>query len=453
MATSPATRPLTIGIARAVDPLHAPLARNAAERLVFRQMYETLVRVDCNGALAAGVAESWRTDDGGTTWTFRLRADAGFWDGRPVTARAVADAWAAVQDAPALAWVSATGERELRVALPAPTGDARVFSHPALAVVRREAGTVWPIGTGPYRPENGATHSAVTAPGAPDLRLVPVHRTADGPPALEFRVSVAGDARRVPADGDVRRALDAGADVVVSGDATVVEYARALAEYTVTPLPWTRTYALVSFRGRSEPDRVLPSEDERAMLARDAAPLGTRAAALPFDGACLRAGSMPAGVSESRARRRAIAHPRDDALARHLAERLSALVRPQARVPAWLRAALDGATDADAATPDAPARGATEFAAPMTRALDGPALLRSVQLQQDVGYVVALQRGPAACIGEAGDIARVVLGHAADASLGITALVDARDHLIRHDSVGVFAIDGDGTIRFGVGRP
>src|SRR3989449_2775003 len=40
---------ITIGLSDAVAPRHAPFARNDAERIVFRHLYETPVRVDCDG--------------------------------------------------------------------------------------------------------------------------------------------------------------------------------------------------------------------------------------------------------------------------------------------------------------------------------------------------------------------------------------------------------------------
>ena len=38
---------------------HAPVPRNDSERLVFRQLYATLLRIDCTGAVRAGLAERW----------------------------------------------------------------------------------------------------------------------------------------------------------------------------------------------------------------------------------------------------------------------------------------------------------------------------------------------------------------------------------------------------------
>src|SRR5262245_25101860 len=39
----------TVALSERVDPANAPHASNESERIVFRQLYETLVRVDCKG--------------------------------------------------------------------------------------------------------------------------------------------------------------------------------------------------------------------------------------------------------------------------------------------------------------------------------------------------------------------------------------------------------------------
>src|SRR3989442_13203579 len=80
---------VTIGLTEAVDPRHAPLARNDAERIVFRHLYETPVRIDCDGHAVPELFDQWTKDVAGRRWTFRLRDGAQFWDGAPVTAQDV----------------------------------------------------------------------------------------------------------------------------------------------------------------------------------------------------------------------------------------------------------------------------------------------------------------------------------------------------------------------------
>src|SRR5258708_30287435 len=76
---------ITIGLSDAVDPRHAPLARNDAERIVFRHLYETPVRVDCDGHVRPELAAQWEKADGGRRWTFRLRGGAQCSDRAPLT--------------------------------------------------------------------------------------------------------------------------------------------------------------------------------------------------------------------------------------------------------------------------------------------------------------------------------------------------------------------------------
>src|SRR5436190_18848008 len=80
---------ITVGLTDAVDPRHAPAPRTDAERIVFRHLYETPLRFDCDGHAHAELAEKWAKDDDGRRWTFRLRDGAQFWDGVPVTAEDV----------------------------------------------------------------------------------------------------------------------------------------------------------------------------------------------------------------------------------------------------------------------------------------------------------------------------------------------------------------------------
>jgi ABC-type transport system substrate-binding protein len=53
----------TVALTERINPLNAPRPSNDGERLLFRQLYETLVRVDCEGhvipALASSCAAAW----------------------------------------------------------------------------------------------------------------------------------------------------------------------------------------------------------------------------------------------------------------------------------------------------------------------------------------------------------------------------------------------------------
>ena len=69
-----------------IDPRHAPRPTNDGERLLFRQLYETLVNVDCAGRVRPALAGSWRLDANERTWIVTLRDDSRFADGSPLTA-------------------------------------------------------------------------------------------------------------------------------------------------------------------------------------------------------------------------------------------------------------------------------------------------------------------------------------------------------------------------------
>jgi len=129
--------------------------------------------------------------------------------------------------------------------------------------------------------------------------------------------------------GDPRDALDAGVDILRSGDPAVLEYARTRNDFTVHPLPWSRTYVLVVPPGNEGIGALIPTDSAafRAGLARDAVHVMARGAEPPFwwddMGPC--PGIDPLPPPQSAPRTDAIVYPREDAVARALAERVVAL--------------------------------------------------------------------------------------------------------------------------------
>ena len=67
-----------------LDPIHS---RNYWESGIVLQLFDGLVRLDENLAVAPGIASDWRVSFDGKTYTFQLRPDVRFHNGRPVTAR------------------------------------------------------------------------------------------------------------------------------------------------------------------------------------------------------------------------------------------------------------------------------------------------------------------------------------------------------------------------------
>ncbi|MCO4319301.1 peptide ABC transporter substrate-binding protein [Phyllobacterium sp. 21LDTY02-6] len=56
------------------------------EAFILKDLYEGLTVYDANGKIVPGAAESWTISDDGTVYTFKLRANANWSDGSPVTA-------------------------------------------------------------------------------------------------------------------------------------------------------------------------------------------------------------------------------------------------------------------------------------------------------------------------------------------------------------------------------
>jgi oligopeptide transport system substrate-binding protein len=77
-----------------VDPAHI---ESWAANTVGLDIFEGLTRIDATGAVVPGVAQSW-TRTGPETWRFKLREDARWSDGRPVTADDFVYAWRRVVD-------------------------------------------------------------------------------------------------------------------------------------------------------------------------------------------------------------------------------------------------------------------------------------------------------------------------------------------------------------------
>jgi len=306
---------ITIGLSEAVEPRHAPFARNDAERIVFRHLYETPVRIDCDGHVRPELAEQWEKADGGRRWTFRLRDGAQFWDGAPVTAQDIVFGHGGAGytlSAPEKSVVTVTFAKEQDDVPP-------VLGDPGLAVTKPAPDSCWPIGTGSY----WAT-SATTTPQ--EIRA----HTPRGD-TLVFKFAASGDARDL---------LDAGVDLLVTRDRALRDYAATLQNHEVAALPWDRTYVYVTaeagggstrFDGLEQAVRAEARRAEGDFWWRD-----LRACGIARDSA------PPAPTGQRR-----ILYPRGDPTARELAGRLAALTHAVAtgRAPDDFSAALAGGKD------------------------------------------------------------------------------------------------------------
>src|SRR3989442_3230784 len=308
---------ITIGLSDAVDPRHAPFARNDAERIVFRHLYETPVRVDCDGQVRPELAAQWEKADGGRRWTFRLRDGAQFWDGAPVTAQDIVFGHGGAGytlSAPEKSVVTVTFAKG-RDDVPPMLGD------PGLAVTKPAPDSSWPIGTGAY----WAT-SATTTP-----QEIRAHTSRGDTVVFKFAAS-----------GDARDLLDAGVDLVVTRDRALRDYAATLKDLTVVALPWDRTYVYVSaeaggtrFDGLEQAVRAEARRAEGGFWWLDLRACGMGAAGA-------QGASPPAATGQ-----RGILFPRSDSTAREFAGRLAALTRTVAtgRTPDDFSAALAAGKD------------------------------------------------------------------------------------------------------------
>lgn len=415
---------VTVALGDSVDPAHAPRPTNAAERVLFRQLYETLVRADCTGRLLPALAETWRTDDDGRTWTFTLREEARFWDGVPVTAREVRAAWARTG---ARVAVSVTGARTMSVTLASPVSEPLLFADPALAVARPLAESPWPLGTGAYWVGAGV----VDTPATITARPVAVGR---GAPARELAFQIAAGA-------DGRDLLDGGqVDVLLTADRSVLDYAGRLEPFSVTSLSWDRVYVLLapSRVTARAPAAISPRFGER--LARDAVRADARGAEPPFwwrgQEACgLAPRAERPGPAPLPAERARVAFPRGDDIAWDLAARLVALAGSDASAEGVTMAGLvpalgtAGGVAALGLPPD-------EFAAALAS-------------RTDAAYVVALPRRPfGACHELRRLLERAPWLAGADLRRAIVPLIDVRTSLVARQGAGAGTLDLDGALHF-----
>lgn len=434
-----AARPGTLSVAAAgaLEPLHAPVPTSDAERVLFRQLYGTLVEVDCRGRIRPGLAEAWSSDPDGVRWTFRLAADARFADGTPVTAGAVVTAWhqSDLTAGPGrrspldLASVSAATGSTVVVTLEAPVPDAALFAAPRFAVTGPGGRSAWPAASGTHRPAD--------VPG-PDLpgRTVGLAPRAGAPDGSGVRLVALGAAGS-------RDLLDAGADLLLSRDPGVARYAGSLPGYRVHPLPWDRMWAL-AVPARSD-DRPAAGGDGwtaiREGLAGEAIPAEARPAegGIPWaacpapdtgtDGEPSARGGTDRGSPPG-----AIVHPVGEPSGRALAARLAALAGgagPEGEVVARELAAGGSAL--------------------RTEGLDPSAFDRSLRRGSAAAYLLALPRRPLApCL-----LRREVHRRAPWLPEGgqLVPLVDTRPSLVLARDVAGLRLDWDGTPRLeGAGR-
>ena len=379
-----------VALGEPVNPANAPHPKNESERLLFRQVYETLIRVDCEGHAEPSLAASWKLNASGTAWIVTLRPNARFSDGTPVAADDVVSAWTVGRNGEAagggireefrpevrrlIESVAVVDDRTLEIVLQTQRADAPLaLAHTDLAIARNVPGLQWPIGT---RAAGIATSGGAT-PGSPSvinlirlpLELAPPN-TPDSSSSVRFLVAPGRDARDL---------LDEGVDLLLTRDATALAYAAALPQFVVLPLPWQHTHVLLT-PGRSRTSHTLSPED-REILAHDAVRGEARGALGPFWWESVAYCGVAYSPSKTPAAPTArIIYDGNDAVARDLAERLVGLVGTSGPGAAAIL---------DALLPDRPGRTFQRAAG-----LTGEALASALRGGNDAAYIVAVDRRP-----------------------------------------------------------
>jgi hypothetical protein len=366
---------LTVVLGDPVDITQAPHPTNDSERLVFREIFETLIYIDCQGDIRPGLAETWGPEGSRDSWIFRLRDDQQ--PGMSNAAANVVDSWRArpeVLGAGGIQSAAALEDGRLRITLRIPSDSVpRILADPAL----------------------GVPHSRGSTLGRADRFLIARPGSAEAP--AEFRVEPGVDPRD---------ALDSGADLLVTRDPGVVDYASGRNELAAVPLPWSRTYVLVWSKEELDELTVdLNAPVVRSSLARDAVRASARAAEPPYwwtEQAGCRDGSTVS--PETTAPR--ILYSKHDDVARRLAERIVAL----AHTGTSLRAV----------------------------GLEHAAFAEAVATGADRAYVVALPRHTLVPCRD---------GFRWPAGARLLPLIDTRAHAIIRKGTRPLTVDWDGTLR------
>ncbi|HEU4525915.1 MAG TPA: hypothetical protein VFR62_12890 [Gemmatimonadales bacterium] len=249
---------------------------------------QPIVRLDCTGTARPAAAESWSRDRSGRSWTLVFAGAA-----LHTSASAAAAEWRTRPEA-------ATTLRHAGVVSVVPLDQRRL-----VVTLDRPYDSVPPI------------------LADPTLALVTDSGTAAG---TNFAIRLV--------TGDARDALDAGADVMTTEDAELLEYARARDDLVVHPLPWSRIYVLAIPPGQRLEELIPPdSASLRTDLSAGAVRVEARPAEGPFwwtsAGACR---EIRERATASASAPRVGAASTGDPVGRAIAERLVALSGKSMRI-------------------------------------------------------------------------------------------------------------------------
>ncbi len=418
---------VTVALLDPVEPEHAPYPHNASEQILFRHLYQTLIRLDCLGDVRTDLAVSWNRKDGGRRWTFELVKDARFWDGTPLTARNVMNSWARSKKAEFCYDIDSTsveGDRILHVYFRYPHKEVpRFLASGEFSVSKAAADSKWPLGSGPYQ----IVTSKREAEGMFKRTIIVYpHYNREGP-MIRFVGASAFDARDL---------LESAVDVMVTSDPSVIDYALKQPMLETAALPWDRTYVLVStsrfleIRRGETFDAFSQSLSEE--LARDAVRNEARSFASPtwweelddcrdVDGIAAEAVEISwNGFSTSDMQR--IVYDANDPVAQDLAERIIALAltdRNASESAAGLVDAVPGLGD--------------DMQGMIAQGLDTWELAENLRRGSDFAYIISLPRRPAdPCCGARALLERIpwLAEMGSELAQVFVPLVDTRQHVI-----------------------
>jgi ABC-type transport system substrate-binding protein len=145
-------------------------ARTRADRTLVGLIFSGLVKMGPGDTLVPDIAQSWKADKSGQTWTVKLRTDAKWQDGQPVTADDVAFTVSALKDPAAAGGLAATwadvsvekiDDTTVRFTLGAPVGGflaaltqpllpSHLLSDVAMSDLAGSDFALNPVGSGPY---------------------------------------------------------------------------------------------------------------------------------------------------------------------------------------------------------------------------------------------------------------------------------------------------------------
>ncbi len=437
-AENTVARPVSIAITaqNAASPLLEPWEKFL--RFTQRSLYETLISVDCRGRLRPGLAESWKSENQGTLWTFRLRGGARFSDGERVTAQRLAGNWQVAFDQDSrIDSIVAIEEHTVAVyvgrsspAVPS------VFSSPRFAASSSSADRSYTVGTGPYL-QNYRNMDRLTG------LLEPNPYAGNAGPAIEII-----DAR---AD-DERDLFSQNIDLFMTSDPDVVAYANSLESYRSIALPWEKIYVLLSTTRVIEPGRIETDDPLPRQLTDRLATESLRTDSRGFESPPWWHSLQGCPSAEGRIPRRPraffytsgfrqILFDENDDIARSLAGRIVALASEDA----------DLNPDTEALLERIPGFQDNEIGL-TAKAASRNILKQSLEGGDDFAYIIPLQVHPFDACGAWSELMleRIPWLPAGPNNLGIAVvpLVDVRPHIIARPGDFGLTVDGFGYMTF-----